>query len=162
MASTAPTTPATPTPAVKNSKISKQQPMTKNKKAMGGLATVWNISSIRPRPENRTNVATFSVLPWSLSSSVTVSSTTPATPPTSTTAPSMASTMLFTVGTPSSDVSSRNTPSLRASANDIEPLRNRSAPAPRSTVAPCSASNSPVWPMRLPATMAVTSATPNN
>ena len=73
--STAPTTPATPTPAVKNSKISRRRPMSE---ATGTPSAGWPPCASSGRAgrasENRTRVACSSAPPSSLTPSVTVSS----------------------------------------------------------------------------------------
>ena len=101
----------------------------KNRMAMGGLATVWNSSSSRPSPVKRTKVAMFCVSPLSFSSWVTVFRTVPS----SSCTPSMASTMLRTVGTPWSVVSSFRMPALAGLGERHGPVLQLVAVGPRST-----------------------------
>ena len=115
-----------PTPAVKNSKISSAMPMTNSRNAIGGLATVCISWSNRPRPLNTGVVETFCSSPLSSSCLTTVLTRCP-----SIVLPSIASTMLRTVGTPWSVVSSFSTPAARASLKLIDPLTSSSVAAPK-------------------------------
>ncbi|CAB4793296.1 unannotated protein [freshwater metagenome] len=107
---TAPTNPAMPIPAVKNSKIKSDKPMANNKYATGGLATVCISCPTTPSLKNRAVVASRTTRPVESSDSTTVSSVWP-----SIVKPSSAYNMLRTTGTPSSVPTFLSTPSLRAS-----------------------------------------------
>ena len=83
-----------PTPAVKNSKINNAMPMTNSKNAIGGLATVCSTSSNSPSPLNtgRRDVLHLTLVVELLHDGIDECP--------SIVWPSIASTMLRTVGTP--------------------------------------------------------------
>ncbi len=116
----APTTPAMPTPAVKNSKISRARPISSSRYVTAGLFTVWNSWSTRSSLENRTvAVVSRRTVPSSSTRSSVVSSATP-----SCSYPSRASIIDLIVGSPSSEIRCSKTSSRLASLRPSDPLRS--------------------------------------
>ena len=105
----APTTPAMPMPAVKNSNISSARPIINNRYVTGGLAEVCSKRSTNPSLKNLVVAASRTSCPFASLASTTVCSVLPLI-----VNPSSASSMFRNTGTPSSAVVSFNAPSFFA------------------------------------------------
>ena len=107
-----------------------------------------------PSLKNRVVAASRTIAPSSPTTSATVSNTLPFT-----VSPSRANNMLRNTGTPSSEISSRSTPCLRACAVSKVPLRNRVVASPSDNGTSSSKNGKPVLPTLAFGAIAETSAT---